>query len=69
MSDDDKLFMRTFFMRVALVVSLIALGFNACSPINEWFGVPDDNPVEELVEQYIEAETGFRIDLSPATIE
>lgn len=47
-------------------ILLVAVG---CSKINQWFGLKDDNPIEEITEKVIESKTGLDIDLTPASPE
>lgn len=42
---------------------------NSCTPINSYFGLSDDNLIEESIELYLENEMGLDIDLSPETPE
>lgn len=58
---DEKL------IRIGIIAMLIGpimwLGlFHSC---NRYMGVEDDNPIEELIEDIIEVETGLDIDLTP----
>lgn len=48
---------------------LISISFGACTAINQYIGLQDDNPIEEIAEQQIKNQTGFDIDLSPSTPE
>ena len=52
-----------------LKMFLIALGIMCalagCSYINKWFFLPDDNPIEEAIEDIIEMKTGLKVDLTP----
>lgn len=47
----------------------LSIIFCSCTPINSFFGLPDDNVGEEIVEDIIEGRTGVNIDLSPASPE
>jgi len=48
---------------------LAACTFGACSKLNQYIGLPDDNPAEEILEQQIKNETGFEVDLTPESPE
>ena len=56
-------------MRIFLLLCFITVAFYACHPINEYFGMPDDNIAEELSEAAIKYETGLDIDLTPNSPE
>ena len=50
------------------VVVLLAIGasiFGLYHFVNQFFQIPDDNPVEQAVEALIKAQTGLDIDLTP----
>lgn len=43
----------------------IAIGVGIFHMMNMYFGLMDDNPIEQGIEQIIEFETGIPIDLTP----
>ena len=61
--------MEKFVVRVFSIFIFIALCVMGCSYLNQKFGLQDDNPIEEGVEESIEDEFGIRIDLTPKSIE
>ena len=61
--------MEKFVVRVFSIFIFIALCVMGCSYLNQKLGLPDDNPIEEGVEESIEDEFGIRIDLTPKSIE
>lgn len=56
---------RKLMTRLIMVVALCALVFGGCSYFNQKFGLEDDHPLEEAVEDIIEHKTGIEIDLTP----
>lgn len=63
---DFKSFFSTLSIRWLLLPLLIAL----CAAFYRWFKwIPQDNPIEERIESYIERTTGYDIDLSPDSKE
>jgi hypothetical protein len=53
-----------------IIISLISASLlTGCSIINRHLGLPDDNFAEEMLEFRIKAETGFDVDLTPASQE
>lgn len=56
-------------MRIGLIIIILSLLMIACSHFNEWVGVPDDNPIEESIEDLIERQSGIDFDLTPASKE
>lgn len=55
-------------MKILLPIILIIM-LTGCHSLNQAFGMKDDNPVEEAVEQAIENATGADIDLTPDSSE
>jgi len=53
---------------ILALVSLI-IAFGGISAVNKYFSLKDDHPIEELVEDAIEAGTGVEIDLTPESPE
>ncbi len=53
--------------KFALIFSICFL--ISCSSINRKMGIPDDNILEEITEDVIQAETGVNVDLTPQTPE
>lgn len=47
-----------------VLLAVICTWFGACSYLNKKTGLPDNNPIEETLEVYIEDQTGLEIDLS-----
>lgn len=58
---------RVALLSIALIV--LVLSATSCGNINETIGIPDDNPIEEAIENYILEEADFIIDLTPKTKE
>ncbi len=58
---------RKWMTRLIMVIALFALVFGGFSYLNETFGLEDDNPLEQAVEDIIERKTGIEIDLTPET--
>lgn len=54
---------------VILFACVFVVTFTACSQLNRYFGLEDDNVIEESVEKVIQGYTGMDIDLTPATPE
>lgn len=46
----------------AIVLSLVSL---SCSRLNDKFGLPDDNLIEQFFEWVIDNKTGIDVDLTP----
>lgn len=45
------------------IVGLMAAG---CEPVNAYFGLQDDNLIENSIEDAIQYETGAQVDLTPS---
>lgn len=56
-------------VNMMLIAIFIGLLVTACSHINQELGLDPDHPVEEMIEDMIEHETGLEIDLTPGSIE
>lgn len=50
-----------FFLFIAMLVYMLG----SCSSVNTMFDLPDDNPMEESVEEFIYDGTGLDIDWTP----
>lgn len=61
--------LKRWIMRACIALVVIGCTLGACTAVNKWLGVPDDNPIEEIVEQQIKNQTGFDVDLSPESPE
>jgi len=48
-----------------LLTSLLLLTVSGCSQVNKYFGLKDDNDVEQRIEEVIEEETGAKVDFTP----
>jgi len=48
-----------------LLTSVLLLTVSACSQVNKYFGLKDDNDVEQRIEEVIEEETGAVVDFTP----
>lgn len=57
---DKSLYVALFFVSLALLV----YAFTSCCSLNKSFGLKNDNPIEEALEGFIEAEIGVKIDLT-----
>ena len=58
--------MKLFMIACACALIIISV-CGACSIINDWTGLKDDNVIEEAIEDVIEHQTGIDIDLTPLT--
>lgn len=47
----------------------LALVLQACEPVNRYFGIEDDNWIEETGEMILEAKTGIHADFTPSSPE
>ena len=56
-------------IRVAAVFIALMMVTGGCTMINKILEIDDDNPVEELAEEIIKAQTGIDIDLTPESEE
>jgi len=56
-------------MKIALIFVIVGCTMGGCSYLNRKVGVGDDHLLEELLEHYIEQQTGLDIDLSHETPE
>lgn len=52
------------FLCISLMILTGCIGY-----VNNYFGLKDDNPVEEIIEGLIEREIGVDIDLTPTSKE
>ena len=57
------------FVHVWAVCFIIICVCCACAMCNRIFNLPDDNVMEELLEEAIQLETGVKIDLTPSSSE
>lgn len=64
----DKLFSAIVIISTIIFLT-IGLALPSCSAVNTYFGLSDDNPAEEILEQIIKSKTGADIDLTPETPE
>jgi len=53
-------------MRIIVILLILA---TSCSPINSYFGLSDDNFIEQMSEFAIREKTGLDIDLTPENLE
>lgn len=61
--------MGKWIMRLIGLMIIVGSLVGGCSYLNKKLGLKDDNVLEELIEHRIEEETGFDVDLSPASRE
>lgn len=66
--------MRTIFQSIFEVFMygfwmIILICLLSCESIDKKFGIPQDNPAEEVVEEVIKQKTGLDIDLTPTSPE
>lgn len=66
MTEDTKQALVFLFFGSVLILCLSLTG---CTPINKYFGMEDDNFVEEIAEAAVYIETGLNIDFSPSSPE
>lgn len=52
-----------------LLISFLLLGIISCTPINQYFGLEDDNLVEEMSEEVLRSQTGIDMDFTPGSPE
>lgn len=52
---------------ISLFIVIFCL--TSCEPINKYFGLKDDNVIEELSEMVLKKETGIDVDLTPSDAE
>lgn len=52
-------------MKLILLAIALALALMACTKVNQFFGLKDDNPIEQKIESIILQETGIELDLTP----
>lgn len=57
------------FMYVCISLLLVAGFMGGCSLMNQRLGLPDDNIIEETIEDVVEHKTGVELDLSPSSKE
>lgn len=48
-----------------MVMFGVMASFPSCSKINQYFGLEDDNLIEQMIETLIDYKTGFYVDLTP----
>ena len=60
-----KMSWKDIMIRTLIFLVLGCFMINGCSALNRSIGLEDDNHVEELIEEVIEAQTGIEIDLTP----
>jgi len=53
-------------LRLSLLLCLL---FTACEPVNRYFGLDDENWIEETGEVILEAKTGIHADFTPSSPE
>lgn len=56
---------KDFMIKLLLILSFMGATFGGCHYLNQKAGLPDDNVIEELIEELIESKTGLEIDLTP----
>lgn len=56
---DIRSFFNSSYMVIIIVIVLTAIG------IISTICFPNDNPIEQVAEELIEIETGYKVDLSP----
>lgn len=71
LSKDISFIRRRTFYVVSIVIVFIALValMMSCSNINKFYGLEDDNFIEEAVENVLESKIGIDLDLTPFTEE
>jgi len=62
-------FITNRILTVLFIIFAIWIATQTWSSFNEFFGVKDDNIVEEMIEAAIKKETGILVDLTPDTPE
>ena len=58
-----------WIMRLCVTAIVSSILFIGCNVVNYKLGLKQDNPLEEFVEEIIEAKTGIDVDLTPLTNE
>ena len=56
---------KSIMLKFCVAIVLIGCFFGGCNYINEKLNLPNDNFIEEKIEEIIEKETGLNIDLTP----
>ena len=59
--------MNPLFIKYLIATLSFFAGLGIFHAINTYFGVSDNNPVEEVIEEVIKIETGVDINLTPET--
>lgn len=65
----EGLFKGNLYMKIGIGCIVLILIFGGCHYLNEKAGLPDDNALEEFVEERIKEKTGLDLDLTPVSIE
>lgn len=60
---------RKWIMRGLLILVGIMVACGSCSYLNKKFGLRDDNPFEEAIEEVVKDKTGLDVDLTPDSKE
>ena len=56
---------RQEFCKWAFGLIILVFSITACKGLNNYFGLKDDNIVEQAAEMFIEEEIGISVDLTP----
>jgi len=56
-------------MKLGIMLFMLACFVGGCSYVNRLLHLPDDNPVEELIEEQINEALNVDIDLTPESAE
>jgi PBP1b-binding outer membrane lipoprotein LpoB len=51
-------------MKEIITCIALTLIFSSCSSIDRYFGIPEDNIIEEAAEDFIKMKTGLDVDLT-----
>lgn len=67
--DDFISFFSLYKWQILSVILSLTSVFGFCHKINQYFGMPDDNPIEQDIEKIIKDESGIAVDLTPNSKE
>ena len=63
--NETQKFYRYIIMKILILFAALSVSFVGCSTINKYFGMENDNEIEQTVEFIIESQTGVNVDLTP----
>lgn len=60
---------KSIMLKFCVAIVLIGCFFGGCSYLNKKLNLPNDNFIEEKIEEIIEHETGLTVDLTPDDLD